>query len=240
MLSAYYIQKGLLFRKPQNDPDLIKSLLERLKHSLSIALFHFHPLSGRFVTPNPPSYFVLSEIFQAKGHQYDIGVPISCPPILNRWFPEGHGPKINLPFKHHDEFIRRFQAPKLRQRIFHFSAESTAKLKAKANRESNTNKISSFQSLSALVWRSLTRARRLPYDQTTTCKLATNNRTRMEPPLPKEYLGNSIHAVGASATAGELLQHDLGWAAWKLHLAVANHNDTAVRQYLEKWLESPA
>ncbi|TKY75049.1 acetyltransferase protein [Spatholobus suberectus] len=51
-----------------------------------------------------------SEIFQAKaqGHEYDV--PISRHSIHNR-----------------------FEAPLLRERIFHFSAESIAKLKAKAN-----------------------------------------------------------------------------------------------------------
>ncbi|KAJ1397374.1 Transferase [Sesbania bispinosa] len=181
-----------------------------------------------------------SHIFQAQGqgHGHD-DVPIPHPPIHNRWFPEGCGPLINLPFKHHDEFISRYETPKLRERVFHFSAESIAKLKAKANLESNTTKISSFQSLSALVWRSVIRARRPSYDQRTSCKLATNNRSRMEPPLPQEYFGNSIYVVGAEATVGELVEKDLGWAAWKLHLAVANHNDRAVRQFLKEWVQSP-
>ncbi|TKY75052.1 acetyltransferase protein [Spatholobus suberectus] len=333
MLSAHYIQKGLLFKKPAplvNQDDFIENLLDKLKHSLSLTLFHFYPLAGRLVThktQDPPFYAVFvdcrnssgakfihatldmtisdilsppdvlpivqslfdhhravnhdghimpllsvqvtelvdgvfigcsvnhaigdgtsywnffntwSQIFQAQAQGHEHDVPISHPPIHSRWFPEGCGPLINLPFKHHDEFISRFEAPLLRERIFHFSAESIAKLKAKANTESKTTKISSFQSLSALVWRCITRARRLPYDQRTSCKLSTNNRTRMEPALPQEYFGNSLHTLSAgTATSGELLENDLGWAAWKLHLAVANHNDKAVLQSLKEWLESP-
>ncbi|AES73323.1 uncharacterized acetyltransferase At3g50280 [Medicago truncatula] len=330
MLSAYYIQKGLLFKKPTssslNKQHFIENLVEKLKHSLSLTLFHFHPLSGRLVTKKsedphfytvfvdcknslgakfihatlditindilspvdvPPivhsffdhhravnhdghtmsllsiqvtelldSVFIgcsmnhcigdgtgywnffnsFSEIFQNDVH---VPVPISHKPIHNRWFPEGYGPIISLPFKHHDEFIHRYETPILRERIFHFSAESIAKLKAKANKESDTNKISSFQSLSALVWRSLTRARQLQQGQRTTCKLAVNNRTRMEPPLPKEYFGNSIYAVRAETTVGELLENDLGWAAWKIHLAIANYDDKVVRNSVEEWLRSP-
>ncbi|RDX90478.1 putative acetyltransferase, partial [Mucuna pruriens] len=331
MLSAHYIQKGLLFKKPSplvNQQDFMDNLLDKLKHSLSLTLFHFYPLTGHLVThktQDPPFYAVFvdctnssgarfihatldmtisdilspvhvppivqsffdhhkavnhdghtmpllsiqvtelvdgvfigcsmnhtigdgtsywnffntwSQIFQAQGHGYDV--PIWHPPIHNRWFPEGCGPLINLPFKHHNEFISRFEAPLLRERIFHFSAESIAKLKAKANSESNSRKISSFQSLSALVWRCITRARRVPREQRTSCKLSTNNRTRMEPALPQEYFGNSIHTLSAgTATSGELLENDLGWAAWKLHLAVVNHNDKAVLQSLKEWLESP-
>ncbi|XP_027356263.1 uncharacterized acetyltransferase At3g50280-like [Abrus precatorius] len=333
MLSAHCIQKGLLFQKPAplvNQQDFINNLLDKLKHSLSLTLFHFYPLCGRFVThktQDPPTYSIFvdcinsdgakfiyatldltisdiispvdvppivqsffdqhkalnhdghtmpllsiqvtelldgvfigcsmnhsigdgtsywnffntwSEIFrgQAKGHEHDT--PISLQPILKRWFPEGYGPMLNLPFKHHDEFISRFEAPQLRERIFHFSTDSIAKLKAKANSESDTTKISSFQSLSALVWRSITRARRLPHNQRTSCKLSINNRTRLEPPLPQEYFGNSIHTLNAGTTVGELLENDLGWAAWKLHVTIANHNDRAVLQLLKEWLKSPS
>ncbi|KAG5048158.1 hypothetical protein AAZV13_04G037500 [Glycine max] len=332
MLSAHYIQKGLLFKKPSSPlvshNNFIENLLQKLKHSLSLTLFHFYPLAGRLVTHqthDPPFYAVFvdcnnsdgarfihatldmtisdilspvdvppivqslfdhhkavnhdghtmpllsvqvtefvdgvfigcsmnhtlgdgtsywnffntwSQIFQVQGHEHDV--PISHPPIHNRWFPEGCGPLINLPFKHHDDFINRYETPLLRERIFHFSAESIAKLKAKANSECNTTKISSFQSLSALVWRCITRARRLPYDQRTSCKLSANNRTRMEPPLPQEYFGNSIYTLNAgTATSGKLLENGIGWAAWKLHKSVVNHNDRAVLETLKEWLESP-
>ncbi|KAL0017428.1 hypothetical protein SO802_004497 [Lithocarpus litseifolius] len=327
MLSVHYIQKGLLYNKPppaDAQEDFIKSLLDKLKQSLSVALVHFYPLSGRLVTQineNPPSSLVFvdcsnspgakfiyaaldmtisdilspidvpsivqsffdhdravnhdghtrplltvqvtelkdgifigcsmnhcivdgtsywhffnawSEIFQAQGNN----ISLTRPPIHKRWFPDG-GPILNLPFKHQDEFISRFEAPNLRERMFHFSSESIAKLKAKANAESNTNKISSFQSLSALVWRCITRARHLPHDQITHCRLAINNRARMEPHLPNDYFGNSISAGAAVTTAGELLEHSLGWAAWKLHELVANHTDKIVRGWLDNWLKSP-
>ncbi|XP_065626241.1 uncharacterized acetyltransferase At3g50280 isoform X2 [Quercus suber] len=291
MLSVHYIQKGLLYNKPSSadaQEDFIKSLLDKLKQSLSVALVHFYPLSGRLVTQineNPPSSLVFVDCSNSPGAKFiyaaldmtisDVLSPIDVPPIVQsffdhdkavnhdghtrplltvqaqgnnisltrppihkRWFPDG-GPILNLPFKHQDEFISRFEAPKLRERMFHFSSESIAKLKAKANAESNTNKISSFQSLSALVWRCITRARHLPHDQITHCRLAINNRARMEPHLPNDYFGNSISAGAAVTTAGELLEHSLGWAAWKLHELVANHTDKVVRGWLDNWLKSP-
>ncbi|KAK4599361.1 hypothetical protein RGQ29_009434 [Quercus rubra] len=171
-----------------------------------------------------------SEIFQARGNN----ISITRPPIHKRWFPDGVNPIINLSFPHQDEFISRFEAPKLRARMFHFSSES---LKAKANAESNTNKISSFQSLSAFVWRCVTRVRRLPCDQIINCNLAANNRPRMEPSSPNDYFGNSLHALRGVTTAGELLEHNLGWAAWKLREAVANHTDQVVRDWVDTWLQ---
>ncbi|CAJ1973403.1 unnamed protein product [Sphenostylis stenocarpa] len=334
MLSVHHIQKGLLFIKPStlHPHHFMENLLEKLKHSLSLTLSRFYPLSGRLVThktQHPPSYIVFvdcnntdgarfiyatldmtisdilspvdvpptihsffdhhkainhdghtmpllsiqvtelvdgvfigcsmnhvigdgtsywnffntwSQIFQAQSHQaqaHEYDVPISYQPIHNRWFPNNCSPPINLPFKHHDEFISRSEASLLRERIFQFSAESIAKLKAKANSESNTTEISSFQSLSALVWRSITRARSPPNEQKTSCRLAANCRSRMEPTLPEEYFGNCLHAVEAETTTGELLENGIGWAAWKLHVAVANLNDRVVLQFLQQWLESP-
>jgi len=62
----------------------------------------------------------------------------------------------------------------------------------------------------------------------------------MEPPLAEEYFGNSIHTLGAgTARSGELLGNGLGWAAWKLHLAVVNHNDRVVLGWMREWLECP-
>ncbi|MBA0671170.1 hypothetical protein Goklo_024900, partial [Gossypium klotzschianum] len=111
----------------------------------------------------------LSEIFQAQG---DTKIKISGSPMLERWFPEGNnGPLLTLPFTHQNEFITRFETPHVLERIFHFSAKSITKLKKRANAESNTTKISSFQSLSAFVWRSITRARRLPCEIPVNCSI---------------------------------------------------------------------
>jgi hypothetical protein len=328
MLSSHYIQKGLLFTKPpaaDEQEGFIDTLLNRLKLSLSTALVHFYPLSGRLVTKtneNPPSCLIYvdcdnspgakfihaaldmtiseilspidvplvvqsffdhdralnydghtmpllsiqitelidgifvgcsinhcivdgtsywhffnswSEIFQAEGND----ISLARPPIHKRWFPDGCGPIINLPYTRQDEIISRFEAPAMRERVFHFSSESIAKLKAKANAEYKTNKISSFQSLSALLWRCITRARRLPLDQITGCKLATNNRSRMDPQLSQDYFGNSIYPVAGVATAGELLEQSLGWAAWQLHQAVVNHTNKAIHGWLDAWQQSP-
>ncbi|KAM1224331.1 hypothetical protein ACFX2G_044203 [Malus domestica] len=186
---------------------------------------------------------IWSEIFQAQaqGRHNDFVANISQPPVLESWFPDGHGPIINLRFKHSDEFIGRFEAPPLRERMFHLSSESIAKLKAKANAESKTTKISSFQSLSALLWRSITRARCLSPDQGTSCRLAANNRARINPPLSGDYFGNSIYPVKSeTVAAGELLEHGIGWAAWKLQEAVVNHNDNVIRELIDAWLKSPA
>ncbi|CAN6721607.1 unnamed protein product [Malus baccata var. baccata] len=47
-------------------------------------------------------------------------------------------------------------------------------------------------------------------------------------------------AQGETVAAGELLEHGIGWAAWKLQEAVVNHNDNVIRELIDAWLKSPA
>ncbi|GAB2269603.1 hypothetical protein Dimus_004528 [Dionaea muscipula] len=171
-------------------------------------------------------------------------IMISRPPIHERWLPDGYDPIIKLPFTHPDEFVSRYQAPELlRERIFHFSSESIAELKARANAElcgtKNTIKmISSFQALAALAWRCITRARSPPQDQETTCKLTVDNRRRLEPPLSQDYFGSFIQTVEAVTLAGELIEGNIGSAAMLLNKAVAEHNDKTVRYSIKRWMET--
>ncbi|KAL2901292.1 hypothetical protein RDABS01_026374 [Bienertia sinuspersici] len=163
-------------------------------------------------------------------------------PMHKRWFPEGHDSPILLPFTQLDDFISRHEQPQLRVRIFQFSYESIARLKAKVNEENghNTSKISSFQALSALYWQSIIRALCLPHDQVTNCRLSTNNRHRFDPPLPQEYFGNCISALKATTTVGELLENKLGWAVSLLHQLVTNYGKKDVTDLINRWLQSPA
>ncbi|CAA6670512.1 unnamed protein product [Spirodela intermedia] len=137
---------------------------------------------------------------------------LSKPPVLERWFADGRSP-IKMPFTHEDQFIERFSPPPLREKMFHFTGASLSQLKAGANEERGTDKISSFQALGALMWRCITRLRRFPDDQKVGCRLAAENRRRLRPQLPPAYFGNSIYAIPVTTTAGELLSNDLGWAA---------------------------
>nr|XP_018914066.1 PREDICTED: uncharacterized acetyltransferase At3g50280-like [Bemisia tabaci]XP_018914096.1 PREDICTED: uncharacterized acetyltransferase At3g50280-like isoform X1 [Bemisia tabaci] len=179
----------------------------------------------------------LSNIFQT-----DESKKIERPPVnLKRWFSEGRGPLVDFPVTFQDEFITNVDVPEGHvTRKFHFSADSVAKLKAKANSECNTTVISSFQSLIAHLWRSITKARRLPSDRIVSCNPAVNVRPRMIPPLPADCFGCMTGAATARTTAGELLEKSLGWAAWQLHQAIVSYTDTSVREFTDEWLRTPS
>ncbi|KAK4277864.1 hypothetical protein QN277_015794 [Acacia crassicarpa] len=170
-------------------------------------------------------------------------------------FPEG-GPKITF---NPDE--------PLRERIFSFSKEAIKKLKATVNSEKltingevnaveligkqsndsyhNNNKgkvndeISSFQSLCALLWRCVTRARKLHPSKTTAFKMAVNCRLRLEPKLDPYYFGNAIQSIPTYATAEDVVCRGLRWCAEELSKNVKTHDDAMVRRLVEDWERNP-
>lgn len=99
--------------------------------------------------------------------------------------------------------------------------------------------ISSFQSLCALLWRAVTRARKLPASKTTTFRMAVNCRHRLEPKLDPLYFGNAIQSIPTYATAGDVLSHDLRWCAEQLNKNVKAHDDATVRKYIGDWESDP-
>lgn len=172
-----------------------------------------------------------SEIFKSGN--------IPRPPVTTRWFPDNVEIPIRLPFEGPDQFIERFPLSTVRDRFFHFSRESISRLKARANDECKTDSISSFQALSAHVWRAMTRARGMEAGERTSCLFSIDTRARMKPPLPREYFGNAIQCIGPTTTVGELLNNGLGWAAWKLHSCVADYTCEEARRSYETRMRSP-
>ncbi|XP_060202259.1 uncharacterized acetyltransferase At3g50280 [Lycium barbarum] len=150
----------------------------------------------------------------------------------------------------------------IRERIFHFTREAILKLKYKANKttvivnglngktngkitpvngkpELRNGEISSFQSLSAQLWRSVTRARKLDGNKTTTFRMAVNCRHRVDEKMKPLYFGNAIQSIPTVATVKELLSNDLFWSAKQLHENVVAHVDAIVRQGVKDWESNP-
>ncbi|KAL6987749.1 hypothetical protein U1Q18_013497 [Sarracenia purpurea var. burkii] len=102
-----------------------------------------------------------------------------------------------------------------------------------------TAEISSFQSLCAQVWRSVTRARKLENGKATTFRMAVNCRHRLQPKLEPLYFGNAIQSIPTVALVGEVLSRDLRWCADLLHQNVAAHDDATVRRGVKDWESNP-
>lgn len=182
---------------------------------------------------------------------------ISRPPDLRRnffgdstaliRFPGGTGPEVTF-----------FVGAPLRERIFSFTSAAIRELKSKANRWENDDaelcwkrvrdkkliaegaEISSFQSLCAQMWRSVTRARKhLRPEAPTTFRMAVNCRHRLSPPIDKFYFGNAIQSLPTTAKAGEVAENELWWSAGLLHRNVAAHWDEKIRKGVAEWEAAP-
>ncbi|KAK9109236.1 hypothetical protein Sjap_017296 [Stephania japonica] len=175
---------------------------------------------------------------------------ISIPPVLRRWFPNDtevdQRPAIirfNLDLnneQNRQQITLPPPSPLLEERVFHFSSQSLAQLKAKANAEHSTaHKISSLQAVLAHIWLAMTRARRIQNDAYTTCIVPVGNRSRLVPPLPKEYFGCAVYGEVLTAKVGDLVEKGLGGTAKLLNKAIEAHDDAAIRRAWDAWVEAP-
>lgn len=170
---------------------------------------------------------------------------ISKIPFLKREFPfkiDGFYPnRISIPnerINSGDKFIPP-ALQMLREKVFHFTKENIYKLKAKANHEMNTTKISSLQAVLAHVWRSVIRCRRLDHNEETTFEVSINMREKVNPPLPEGYFGNAIYPVTVTIKTGQLLEHGFGWAALQINESIASHDHEKLKCIYENWMKDP-
>ncbi|XP_074290534.1 uncharacterized protein LOC141617225 [Silene latifolia] len=162
-------------------------------------------------------------------------------PVHNRWFPDGYGPIVTLPYTDHYEFISKYEESGNCEKMFKFSSRAVARLKAQARNESGNNQISSLQALTALVWRTIVRSKPgLTHDHLLKCVFVGNYRPRLNPKLPENYFGNCTGAIECKVTVKEMVERDLGWVASLLNQAVGNHNDSSFRESIKAWLNSPS
>ncbi|GLJ42125.1 hypothetical protein SUGI_0872260 [Cryptomeria japonica] len=159
---------------------------------------------------------------------------IDLPPLHSRCFTTGLPIKLNLQSPK-TECLSTFTLPPLSEKIFHFTAETISRLKQQANRATSKDKpISSFQALSAHIWKAITKARGLSPSELTTFKLAINCRSRIVPPLPYSYFGNAIQFASATICAGEIMDMSMPCVARLLHSIISAHQDVNIRAELEK------
>lgn len=165
---------------------------------------------------------------------------LSKPPVLQRFFLDGIDCPIKIPYgKKLSDSDSLITPPPLKERVFHFTKENIARLKAKANSEIGTNRISSLQALLAHFWRSVIRSQNLDANQQVLYRLLIGARPRLHPPLPDEYLGNAVQAGTVAIKAGDLFKRGLGYAAWEMNKMVALHTGEKIRSFLESWVEKP-
>ncbi|OVA02754.1 Transferase [Macleaya cordata] len=134
-------------------------------------------------------------------------------------------------------FVSRFAREPLSPTSVTFDQKSLTGLKKLACSTSPQReliKYTSFEVLSAHVWRSWAMALELPPAQTLRMLFSVNVRNRVKPSLPDGFYGNGFVLGCAQASVGELTEKGLGWASWLVKKAKERVGDEYVRSVVEE------
>uniref|UniRef100_A0A2P2K4A3 Taxadien-5-alpha-ol O-acetyltransferase n=1 Tax=Rhizophora mucronata TaxID=61149 RepID=A0A2P2K4A3_RHIMU len=166
------------------------------------------------------------------------GLPLKVPPFMDRSILKARNPPM-IEFPHHEfDQIEDISTSKLYQEemlysSFCFGPEKLEKLKKKAVEDRDLAKCTTFEALSAFVWRARCQALRMLPDQQTKLLFAVDGRSKFVPPLPIGYFGNGIVITNSLCKAGELLDNHLSFATRLVQNAVEMINDSYMRSAID-------
>ncbi|XP_021775822.1 omega-hydroxypalmitate O-feruloyl transferase-like [Chenopodium quinoa] len=167
------------------------------------------------------------------------GLPLSTPPSLDRTILKARDPpQIEFP---QNEFLdiedisytHELYDEEMVHRAFPFSPEKLGRLKEKALESGALSKCTTFEALTALVWRARCKALRMHPDQQTKLLFAVDGRSKFDPPLPKGFFGNGIVLTNALCKAGDLLETPLSHAVELVQGAVKLVTDSYMRSAID-------
>ncbi|XP_010554673.1 PREDICTED: taxadien-5-alpha-ol O-acetyltransferase-like [Tarenaya hassleriana] len=129
-------------------------------------------------------------------------------------------------------FLNRFSAERLAPTCVVFARQQLVELKKLASRLSEL-KPTSFEVLSAHVWRSWARSLNLPSKQTLKLLFSINVRDRVKPNLPNGFYGNAFVVGCAQTTVKDLTEKGLGHATMLVKRAKERVDDEYVKSVVE-------
>ena len=167
------------------------------------------------------------------------GLPLCVPPFIDRSILKARNPpKIEYPHQEFAEIEDKSSTNDLYKdemlySSFCFDSEMLEKIKMKAMEDGVLGKCTSFEGLSAFVWRARTKALKMLPDQQTKLLFAVDGRPKFKPPLPKGYFGNGIVLTNSMCQAGELLDRPLSHAVGLVQDAIKMVTDSYMRSAMD-------
>ncbi|XP_027169107.1 omega-hydroxypalmitate O-feruloyl transferase-like [Coffea eugenioides] len=167
------------------------------------------------------------------------GLPLKVPPFMDRTILKARNPpKIEFP---HHEFAEiedtsntaELYKEEMHYRSFCFDPEKLEKLKRKALEDGALAKCTTFEALSAFIWRSRSQALKMKPDQKTKLLFAVDGRSRFDPPIPEGYFGNGIVLTNSLCSAGELVGNPLSFAVKLVQESVQIVTDSYMRSAID-------
>ncbi|KAL8456736.1 hypothetical protein ACS0TY_034836 [Phlomoides rotata] len=114
-----------------------------------------------------------------------------------------------------------------------FDSDKLEQLRRKAMADGTLEKCTTFEALSAFVWRARTEALDLKPDQQTKLLFAVDGRPRFDPPIPEKYFGNAIVLTNSLCNAGEVVENPLSFAVKLVQEAVKMVTDGYMRSAID-------
>lgn len=167
------------------------------------------------------------------------GVPLAVPPFLDRSILKARNP-LKTEYLHQEfaeiednsSTIDTYN-DEILYRSFCFDPEKLEKLKTKVMENGAFEKCTTFEVLSAFVWKARTKALKFPPGQQTKLLFAVDGRPKFNPPLPKGYCGNGIVLTNAICQAGELLEKPLSFAVGLVKDAIKVVTDSYMKSAID-------
>ncbi|GAU50843.1 hypothetical protein TSUD_76110 [Trifolium subterraneum] len=169
------------------------------------------------------------------------GLDLKIPPFLDRTILKPRNPpQINFP---HNEFAEIEDLSNTKQLIqeeeemvyksFYFNENKLELLKKKATEDGIVNKCSTFEALSAFVWRARTKTLNVHPNQEMKLLFAVDGRSKFVPQIPKGYFGNAIILSNAMCKAGELLKNPLSFSVEVIKRSIEMVTDSYMRSAID-------
>ncbi|KAK2391414.1 omega-hydroxypalmitate O-feruloyl transferase [Trifolium repens] len=168
------------------------------------------------------------------------GLDLKIQPFLDRTILKSRNPP-KIEFQHHEfdqledlsNSEKIYEGEKIIHKSFFFNPEKLDSLKKKATEDGVLKKCSTFEALSAFVWRARTSALKMHPDQQTKLLFAVDGRSRFVPPIPKGYFGNAIVLTNSLCKASDLLENPFSFSVGLVHKAIDMVTDSYMRSAID-------
>ncbi|XP_014508273.1 spermidine hydroxycinnamoyl transferase-like [Vigna radiata var. radiata] len=141
-----------------------------------------------------------------------------------------------LPLKLGSSDINAEESKKTRAVLLKLTQEQVQKLKNEANEEplkEGVRAYSRFEAIAGHIWRCASKARELEEKQETVVRFNADIRSRLIPPLPRNYFGNALTAtVSPKCYVGEIVSKPLSYAAGNVREAIEKLSNEYIRSQL--------
>ncbi|KAK4270098.1 hypothetical protein QN277_023178 [Acacia crassicarpa] len=169
------------------------------------------------------------------------GLDLKNPPFLDRTILKAREPPL-IEFPHNESLddiqdisdtTKLYKEEDLICKSLCFDPQKLELLKNKAMQDGLLPRCSTFEALSAFVWRARSEALRMKPNQQTKLIFPVNGRSRFVPPIPEAYFGNATVLQHSLCEAGELLKNPLSFAVGLVQKAIDLVTDRYMRSCID-------